>query len=217
MKKTILVAMMAISLTGCVDSLSDLDNNTRMTNAEQGYIIATGKAADARDAITNGYESGTGAGDDFRRIWWDLASAANSKRKNLRNEDEVNIKPFCDILEEVRMADYRVTTQFPKARTLQSVYQEITGKTLDESCGVVPAAIPVARTVQTDRTGNGEPELAPETYGLMIDAAKSCERARISLMSYPSGYVFTKKDYNKIMNLVNDCKRFELESSINTK
>lgn len=215
MKKTILVAMMAFTLAGCTEPLTSLSNRSNLTAAEQGYIVATEIAARANGSvIVNQNQSQV---DRYREVWWDFAKGADSRRSQMGRDDMAKLRPFCDMIEEVRVVDYRLTTQFPKSPTLQMTFREITGKSIEENCGLVPAVIPVARTVQTERTGDGEPELAPETYGLMIDAAKSCERARISLMSYPSGYVFTKKDYNKIMNLVNDCKRFELESSINSK
>lgn len=215
MKKLVLAAMVAISLTGCTEPLTELANRSNLTAAEQGYIVATEIAARANGSvIVNQNQSQV---DRYREVWWDFAKTADSRRSQMGRDDMTKLRPFCDMIEEVRVVDYRLSTQFPKTATLQMTFREITGKSIEESCGLVPAAIPVARTVQTERTGDGEPELAPETYGLMIDAVKACERARISLMSYPSGYVFTKKDYNKIMNLVNDCKRFELESSINNK
>lgn len=217
MKKIILTAMVAISLTGCGDDdLSTLGPRTWVTVEEQGYIVAA-EAANTTRGLIGQRDSPIGR-DSYRQIWWDFAKVLNKREKY----DEAQIKkvkasPFCDILPELRVADYILSTKARGAITVAETFESVTGKSLQQACGVEGAAIPVARTVQTDRTGNGEPELAPETYGLMIDAVKSCERARISLMSYPSGYVFTKKDYNKIMNLVNDCKRFELESSINGK
>lgn len=217
MKKVILAAMVAISLTGCGDnSLTTLGPKTWITMEEQGYIVAA-EAANASRGLMGMRDSPIST-DGYRQIWWDFAKVLNKREKYTEEQiKKVKSMPFCDILPELRVADYVLTTKVRGAITVAETFENISGKTLQQACGVEGAAIPVARTVQTDRTGNGEPELAPETYGLMIDAAKACERARISLMSYPSGYVFTKKDYNKIMNLVNDCKRFELESSINNK
>lgn len=217
MKKTALFALMSVVLlTGCDDSLTTLGPKTWVTMEEQGYIVATEAANSARGLI--GMRDSPISQDSYRKIWWDFAKVLNKREKyNELQITKVKSEPFCDILNELKVADYVMSTKVRGAVTVAETYQSINGKSLREACGIKGTDIPIARTVDTGRTPNGEPELAPETYGLMIDAAKTCERARISLMAYPSGYVFTKNDYNKIMNLVNDCKRFELESSINSK
>lgn len=216
MKKiALLVAVTLPLLSGCVRTLDELGVKTWITMEEQSYILAAETTTSVKGIFTD--REGISA-ESYRELWWEFSKAAEKRSKYPEKKmAEVKAAPFCDLLEDLRVIEYRIKTRSKGAAVASESYLDITGKSLAQSCGASSGAIPIARTVQTDRTPAGEPELAPETYGLMIDAVRTCERARISLMSYPSGHVFTKNDYNKVMNLVNDCKRFELETSINTK
>lgn len=206
MKNKLLLLFISLVLFGCNDapplSQKGLDRNTWLYSTEISYVMTS--VDTSPDKTREGFES----------MWLDFATSAKYKR-NLSDaaKEEMRNKPFCDILPAVRILDFKIKKKYNNTSTVQEIFESINGFSLEESCGRVVVDKPISRTVIIDNSV----EISPETYGQLIESARTCERARNSLLSFPMGHVFTKEDYNTVMGLINGCKRYELEEAVNSR
>lgn len=59
--------------------------------------------------------------------------------------------------------------------------------------------------------------LSPQLYDELITAVKTCNRAAVSSMQFKVGSVLPKDQYDQVMNIVLECKDYQLQRAINEK
>lgn len=59
--------------------------------------------------------------------------------------------------------------------------------------------------------------LSPQLYDELITAVKTCNRASVSSMQFKAGSVLSKEQYDQVMNIVLECKDYQLQKAINEK
>lgn len=59
--------------------------------------------------------------------------------------------------------------------------------------------------------------LSPQMYDELISAVKTCNRATVESMQFKSGATLTPEQYDKVMNIIIECKSYQLEKAINEK
>ena len=136
---------------------------------------------------------------------------------------------FCDARDSVTAGEYKVR-RFNESRriqgkhgslkTLPEIYQDIYGETVEQSCGIIviggkkakPETPSDFKEVQEVVRGD---KLTPEMYDNMIQSANYCARSKQFMMNATKDKgLLTTEDYDGLMDTVLECKRFELEQTL---
>lgn len=145
-------------------------------------------------------------------------------------EGRVSVKEkgfFCDGLDLVRATEYRVATFNQNAKnpvkSPSTIYEEMYGQTVEASCGIVVIG-GKKKTEETPKNFTPKQEavrgnkLTPEMYDRMIESANYCARSKAYMMDATKNKgVLTTDDYDGLMDAVLECKRFELEQTLQQK
>ena len=136
---------------------------------------------------------------------------------------------FCDARDAVTAGEYKVR-RFNESRsvqgkngslkTLPEIYQDIYGETVEQSCGIIVIGGKKAKPetpkgfVESQEVVRGN-KLTPEMYDKMIQSANYCARSKQFMMNVTKDKgLLTTEDYDGLMDAVLECKRFELEQTL---
>lgn len=105
--------------------------------------------------------------------------------------------------------------------TLSDVYRSVYGQSVEQSCGVDEVVQPKVVTPkgfkQEQPVVRGN-KLTTEMYDKMIESANYCARSKSYMMDATKNKgVLTTDDYDGLMDTVLECKRFELEQTLQQK
>lgn len=130
---------------------------------------------------------------------------------------------FCDARDVVLAGEYRVK-EFNASRSVKilspsDIYLQMYGETVERSCGIIdirkkdkPETPADFKEVQDVVRGD---KLTPEMYDKMIQSANYCARSKQFMMEKTKNKgLLTTEDYDGLMDTVLECKRFELEQTL---
>ncbi len=121
-------------------------------------------------------------------------------------------KPFAQQALVFKLEDRAFKEKFPKIRSINELWYESTGQFIIDDSNY------------STRKSNDEVKkvgdtfvLSPQMYDELINAVRTCNRATISATQFPIGSKLSPEDYNKVMNIILDCKQYQLDEAINKK
>lgn len=130
---------------------------------------------------------------------------------------------FCDAKDLVVAGSYKVKRfNQENNKSLKSpseIYEEVYGESVERSCGIIviggskkPETPKDFTEVQDVVRGD---KLTPEMYDKMIQSANYCARSKQFMMEKTKNKgLLTTEDYDGLMDTVLECKRFELEQTL---
>lgn len=130
---------------------------------------------------------------------------------------------FCDARDVVLAGEYRVK-EFNVSRSVKilspsDIYFQMYGETVEQSCGIIEIKKKDKPETPADFTEvqdvvRGD-KLTPEMYDKMIQSANYCARSKQFMMEKTKNKgLLTTEDYDGLMDTVLECKRFELEQTL---
>lgn len=119
------------------------------------------------------------------------------------NRKELPPRPFCDILPTVNLSEVRTCVKTKYEPNLEQVYYSMHKKHLEKVCSLpLPIAKPVKLTVDK------ESKISPAILDMVIDSAKTCNKARHKLLD------LKEASEKELLEIVVDCKEFQLEQEL---
>lgn len=212
MRKLVLLACV-LALAGCDDTLNTT-NDKRITNIRNtlnakefemldNYIIHTSRSLHL-----------------YNDMYYALArrNHYNDDAASKRSDDEI---PFCDVIESVIEAEDNIRSTYEWTMTNQ--WRSEFGYTLAESCGYehttdkITENEVVSIVAAAKEQEQNEVDLLSHTeYDYLIEAAMTCERSKNEIMKMTEyGRLLTVSDGEKARRTILECKREQLEKSLN--
>lgn len=135
-------------------------------------------------------------------------------------------KPFCDMPSAFRSASTAGKCNDGGQRNIADAYKEVMGKSYEEVCN--PEVVHTSTETKEDfkqkplgdvdtyqEQGTKVTRISLDKYKELIDAAQTCNRAKDKLLDLTQSMEpLTDTDYNDVMSLLHNCKRFELEQAL---
>lgn len=192
---TLVAAVVVWNLAGCGNKEKDGIGNTREAEVLKIYSSQVGSLTEKPEYIHR-----------------DLVNHS-------RKRTSVDTGFFCDDPDLVKATEYRVRefnrNSKVRVRSPGEIYQEIYGESVSQSCGIAdvpkveePEFTPTQEVVRGDK-------LTPEMYDRMIESANYCARSKQFMMNVTKDKgLLTTSDYDGLMDAVLECKRFELEQTL---
>lgn len=120
--------------------------------------------------------------------------------------------PFSKSLDVFKIDDKMFKLRNPEKKSISEIYFESTGRSLYMGAAVIHSS----STDDVKKVDNTF-VLSPQMYDELINAVRTCNRATISATQFPIGSKLSPEDYNKVMNIILDCKQYQLDEAINKK
>lgn len=121
-----------------------------------------------------------------------------------------NDKPFQQQGITFVIEDRAFKKQNPQLKSLNELWNDYTG-------GWIYSPNLGGNTTEEIKKVNNSYVLSPQIYDELISATKVCNRATISAMQFPVGKELSPEEYDKVMTIILDCKKFQLEKAVNEK
>ena len=119
-------------------------------------------------------------------------------------------KPFSQQILTFRIEDKAFKEKFPKARSINDLWYESSGEL------IVDDGKNRSSTDEIKKVDN-KYVLSPQMYDELISAVKTCNRATISATQFTMGSTLSPEEYDNVMKIILECKKFQLEQAINQK
>lgn len=165
---------------------------------------------------------------DFTPYCEDYYSGTYNAMQKARNNNRgyvspPNDKPFSDVIEIFQIEDKIFKKSLEemysrssaagsrKPKTLEEVWYGLTGKYIYSETKLPEQSSGDFKQVDEKYV------LSPALYDNLIDSVKTCNRATFSSMDFQMGSTLNKDQYNKVMTIILDCKKFQLEQAIQSK
>lgn len=188
MKRVIALAVLASSL---LLSGCDYRNDVEKTLMKQCSTI------NDMDCERDGYKSTSEA----------LLACSDVEPKCTNDND----KPFARQLGVFAIDDAMFKKSYPDKMSISKIYNISTGRSI-----VNVETQPTVLTQSTVKTETGT-VLSPALYDELINAVKTCNRASIEASKYSAYKQLSADEYEKVISIILDCKKFQLEQAINSK
>lgn len=120
--------------------------------------------------------------------------------------------PFSKSMDVFKIDDKMFKLRNPEKKSISEIYFESTGRSLYSGAAVIHSS----STDDVKKVDNTF-VLSPQMYDELINAVRTCNRATISATQFPIGSKLSPEDYNKVMNIILDCKQYQLDEAINKK
>ncbi|WNA15833.1 hypothetical protein XaC1_190 [Xanthomonas phage XaC1] len=120
--------------------------------------------------------------------------------------------PFARSIDVFKIDDRMFKIRHPEMKSISEIYFESTGNSLYSGAAVIHSS----STDDVKKVDNTF-VLSPQMYDELINAVRTCNRATISATQFPIGSKLSPEDYNKVMNIILDCKQYQLDEAINKK
>jgi hypothetical protein len=120
--------------------------------------------------------------------------------------------PFSQSMDVFKIDDKMFKIRHPEMKSISEIYFESTGRNLYE--GSV-----VRQSSSTDEIKKVQNTyvLSPQMYDELIASVKTCNRATIASTQFKLGSTLTPEEYDNVMGIILDCKKFQLEQAIQQK
>lgn len=190
-RKFALIALLGLFLSGC-----DGDDPTQYLNKTESVLLkqCEDQTRNLRIYCQSEYE-------------WSIKAARGIYIKNgARNQED---QPFSGQGLTFIIEDKAFKKKHPELRNFDDMWFEYTGKRLYNSS--------TGSTNDEVKKVDNQYVLSPQMYDELISAVKTCNRATVSSMQFQMGSTLSPEDYNKVMQIILDCKKYQLEKAINDK
>lgn len=97
----------------------------------------------------------------------------------------------------------------PEMKSMNEFWHGYTGKWLYDA--------PQGSTTDEVKKVDNQYVLSPQLYDELISAVKTCNRATVNAMQFGQGSTLSPEEYNKVMSIILDCKKFQLDQAVNQK
>lgn len=190
-RKFALIALLGLFLSGC-----DGDDPTQYLNKTESVLLkqCEDQTRNLRIYCQSEYEGS-------------IKAARGIYIKNgARNQED---QPFSGQGLTFIIEDKAFKKKHPELRNFDDMWFEYTGKRLYNSS--------TGSTNDEVKKVDNQYVLSPQMYDELISAVKTCNRATVSSMQFQMGSTLSPEDYNKVMQIILDCKKYQLEKAINDK
>lgn len=119
--------------------------------------------------------------------------------------------PFSKSMDVFKIDDRMFKLRHPEMKSISEIYFESTGRNL------YVGAVSTGSTTDEVKKVNNQYVLSPQMYDELISAVKTCNRATISATQFTMGSTLTPEEYDNVMKIIMECKKFQLEQAINQK
>ena len=190
-RKFALIALLGLFLSGCDD-----DDPTQYLNKTESVLLkqCEDQTRNLRIYCQSEYEGS-------------IKAARGIYIKNgARNQED---QPFSGQGLTFIIEDKVFKKKHPELRNFDDMWFEYTGKRLYNSS--------TGSTNDEVKKVDNQYVLSPQMYDELISAVKTCNRATVSSMQFQMGSTLSPEDYNKVMQIILDCKKYQLEKAINDK
>ena len=190
-RKFALIALLGLFLSGCDD-----DDPTQYLNKTESVLLkqCEDQTRNLRIYCQSEYEGS-------------IKAARGIYIKNgARNQED---QPFSGQGLTFIIEDKAFKKKHPELRNFDDMWFEYTGKRLYNSS--------TGSTNDEVKKVDNQYVLSPQMYDELISAVKTCNRATVSSMQFQMGSTLSPEDYNKVMQIILDCKKYQLEKAINDK
>lgn len=203
----------ALLLTGCKDSVID-DNQGAFTPKEAALF----KAFANSNTLCRGEVN----------YLYDPALEALRKTRDAGisyNLPDSSMAPFCEAVEVIKGVEVnsdQVYFSSCNSRSLSpkftTFYEKAMGFPLQKCGHTEPSAQPASDSTFKVTVGHGTVKLSPALYDELIAAIKTCRRAENAVLEgFKPNEVLSQNDYDKAITIILDCKKFQLEKTLNDK
>lgn len=190
-RKFALITLLGLFLSGCDD-----DDPTQYLNKTESVLLkqCEDQTRNLRIYCQSEYEGS-------------IKAARGIYIKNgARNQED---QPFSGQGLTFIIEDKAFKKKHPELRNFDDMWFEYTGKRLYNSS--------TGSTNDEVKKVDNQYVLSPQMYDELISAVKTCNRATVSSMQFQMGSTLSPEDYNKVMQIILDCKKYQLEKAINDK
>ena len=204
---------MALLLVGCKDSVID-NNQDAFTTKEAALFESFSKSNTlCKGEVNYLYEPAL----EFLRKTRDAGRSYNLPGDS--------IAPFCeavDVIRGVEVGSSKVYFSSCNNRALNpkftTFYEEVMGFPLQKCGRTEPSAQPASDSTFKVTVTPGTVKLSPALYDELISAVKTCRRAENAVLEgFTPNEVLSQKDYDKAISTILECKKFQLEKTLNDK
>lgn len=119
--------------------------------------------------------------------------------------------PFANQPISFQLEDKAFKRSHPTLRSINEIWHDSTGRWI-----YVPDELKSSVTDEVKKVDN-KYVLSPQLYDDLIAAVKTCNRATVSSMQFKPGVSLSPEDYNSVMNIILECKQYQLDKAINDK
>lgn len=122
-----------------------------------------------------------------------------------------NETPFARSFDVFKIDDKMFKNAHPEMKSISEIYYTSTGRVLYSS--------DYQKGNSTDEVKRVDNRyiLSPQMYDELISSVKTCNRATIASTQFTMGSTLSPEDYDKVMSIIIDCKKYQLEDAINKK
>ena len=219
--KYVYAMLIALLLTACSEEKAHLNlAYNRVLTPEESYIISYlySNSSCSNDTITETYTP------IMNTLY--MLRKQNSTVDDSMYKPKDSSRPFCEVSAllngtEARTAKIlRCNNGESQPTSILDIYKSTYQVDKILSCNTEDrpdrkAPVDEQFKVTTDKEGV---KLSPQLYDDLIHTVQTCKRAEYSMMAgFKPNQEFTPEDYDKVMKIILECKKFQLESALNEK